>query len=88
LDKESRVELTSRQKAAIRNCFLSPDFQDGIILAITRMQEIEMNKLLAAESQVEIHRAQGGYNRLKLLVDFVQMIATLPSTDNERKPNV
>jgi hypothetical protein len=52
------------------------------------MQEIEMNKLLAAESQVEIHRAQGGYNRLKLLVDFVQMIATLPSTDNERKPNV
>lgn len=88
MDKDLRVELNGRQKAAIRNCYHSSDFQDGIAFAIRRMQEIEMNKLTSAESSNEIYRAQGGYNRLKLLLDFIQMIATLPTTDKERKYNV
>ena len=88
MDKEPRPELDSKQRAAIKRCWYSDDFQHGIIPLIRRMQDAELSKLTSASDLNDVYRAQGGHNKLKILLDLVRTVATVELTDKERNTDV
>lgn len=84
----TKSDLDSKQRACIKRCWFTDDFQQGIVAVIQRMADIENAKAMTSNSMEEVFRAQGGYNRLRLLLDFVRTISTTEHTDKERKSNV
>ena len=86
--KEHKSDLTSKQKAAIKRCWFSDDFREGVIPAIRMMQEVENMNLIHGDNFTSICRAQGGYLRLKMLLDLLETISSMQITDNERKKDV
>jgi hypothetical protein len=88
LAKEKREDLTSKQKAAIKRCWLSDDFREGVLPAIRMMQDVENTNLIHGDNFTSVCRAQGGYIRLKMLLDLLQTVGSVEIADNERKRDV
>ena len=79
--EEIRVELSSEQVAAIRRLWASEDFHFGIVPLIKRMQDVEIAKLTSSDSEVSVYRAQGGFKRLQIFLDFAKRLATVAPTN-------
>lgn len=79
--EEIKVELSPAQVAAIRRLYASEDFQTGIIPLIKMFQDVEMAKLTNSDSEVSIYRAQGGFKRLQIFLDFAKRIGTVTPTN-------
>lgn len=86
-DNEFRGELTQGQIASIRRLYQSPDYHDGLIPLLRIMQAVEGAKLDSAIEPVAIYRAQGGKNRIKVLLDFIHKLAKVRDEQPEREPN-
>jgi len=52
------------------------------------MQDAEISKLTLASDLNDVYRAQGGHNKLKILLDLVRSIASVEPADNERNTDV
>ena len=78
---EAKAELTSAQAAAVRRIYASEDFQNGIVPLVKMFQEVEMAKLTNSDSEVSVYRAQGGFKRLQIFLDFAKRLATVAPTN-------
>jgi hypothetical protein len=52
------------------------------------MQDVENTNLIHGDNFTSVCRAQGGYIRLKMLLDLLQTVGSVEIADNERKRDV